>query len=41
MNRFYFMKEKKQGYSLVFKVPDGKEVAYNKHGVPLLRAERN
>ncbi len=38
-NRFYFMKEKKEGFSLVFKVPDDKEVRYNKNGVPLLRAK--
>lgn len=36
-DRYYFSKEKKDGFSLVFKVPDGKEVAYNRNGVPLLR----
>jgi len=36
-NRFYFMKEKKDGFSIVFKVPDDKEVAYNKNGIPILR----
>ncbi len=35
--RFYFSKTKKEGFSLVFKVPEGKEVAYNRNGVPLLR----
>ncbi len=37
-NRYYFMKEKKEGFSLVFKVPEEKEVRYNKNGVPILRA---
>lgn len=36
-NRFYFMKEKKDGFAIVFKVPDDKLVAYNKNGVPILR----
>lgn len=39
--RFYFMKEKKEGFSLVFKVPEDKAVAYNKNGVPLLRAKED
>lgn len=38
--RYYFMKEKKAGFSLVFKVPEGKEVGYNQNGIPLLRNER-
>lgn len=37
--RFYFMKAKKEGFSMIFKVPDGKEVRYNKNGVPILRAK--
>ena len=36
--RFAFMKEKKDGYTAIFKVPDGKEVRYNKAKVPILRA---
>jgi hypothetical protein len=40
-NRYYFMKEKKAGFSLVFKVPDDKMVAYNKNAVPLLRAKED
>ncbi len=39
-DRYYFSKTKKDGFSLVFKVPDGKEVAYNRNGVPLLRNAR-
>jgi endonuclease IV len=38
-NRFYFMKEKKDGFSLVFRVPDDKEVVYGANGVPLVRAK--
>ncbi len=38
--RYYFMKEKKAGFSLVFKVPEDKEVGYNQNGVPLLRNAR-
>jgi hypothetical protein len=36
--RFVFMREKKEGYAAIFKVPDGKEVRYNKAKVPILRA---
>ncbi len=36
-NRFVFMKQKKDGYSVVFKVPDDKVVEYSHQGVPLLR----
>ena len=38
-NRYYFSKEKKDGYSLVFKVPEGKVVKYDKHGTPRLMNE--
>lgn len=37
--RYYFMKAKKEGFSMIFKVPDGKEVRYNKNGVPILRSK--
>ncbi|MGB1697791.1 MAG: TIM barrel protein [Thermoplasmatota archaeon] len=36
-NRFYFMKAKKEGFNLVFKVPEGKEIVYNKNNIPLIR----
>lgn len=36
-NRYFFMKEKKEGFSLVFKVPDDKEIAYNRNGIPIIR----
>jgi deoxyribonuclease-4 len=36
--RYAFMKEKKDGYTAIFKVPEGKEVRYNKAKVPILRA---
>jgi len=39
--RFYFMKEKKKDFSLVFKVADDKEVAYNQNGIPLLRNKKD
>jgi len=39
-NRFYFSREKKDGYAIIFKVPQDKEVAYNKNGIPLLRAKQ-
>lgn len=39
--RYYFMKEKKKDFSLVFKVPDDKEVAYNQNGIPLLRNKKD
>jgi deoxyribonuclease-4 len=35
--RYVFMKEKKDGYSIIYKVPDGKEVRYTKAGSPVLR----
>ena len=35
-NRYYFSKEKKPDYSLVFKVPDGKMVKYDKYATPRL-----
>jgi deoxyribonuclease-4 len=35
--RYIFMKEKKDGYTAIFKVPDGKEVRYNKEGRPVVR----
>jgi deoxyribonuclease-4 len=35
--RYVFMKEKKDGYAIVFKVPDGKEVRYTKAGLPVLK----
>ncbi|MGB0652584.1 MAG: TIM barrel protein [Thermoplasmatota archaeon] len=38
--RFYFMKEKKEGFSLIFKVPADREVAYNKAGVPIIRKHK-
>jgi deoxyribonuclease-4 len=38
--RFYFMKEKKTDFSLVFKVADDKEVAFNQNGIPLLRNKK-
>ncbi|MGB1586161.1 MAG: TIM barrel protein [Thermoplasmatota archaeon] len=38
-NRYYFSKEKKPDFSLVFKVPEGKMVKYDKHGTPRLMNE--
>ncbi len=38
--RFYFMKEKKEGFSLIFKVPDDREIAYNKAGIPIIRKKK-
>jgi deoxyribonuclease-4 len=35
--RYVFMKDKKDGYAIVFKVPDGKEVRYSKAGLPILK----
>jgi hypothetical protein len=35
--RYVFLKEKKEGHAAIFKVPDGKEVRYNKQGLPVLR----
>ncbi|MEA3166387.1 MAG: hypothetical protein QOJ26_1259, partial [Thermoplasmata archaeon] len=35
--RYAFLKEKKDGYAIVFKVPDGKEVRYSKAGLPILK----
>jgi deoxyribonuclease-4 len=35
--RYLFAKDKKDGYAIVFKVPDGKEVRYNKAGTPILK----
>ncbi len=35
-NRYYFSKEKKPDYSLVFKIPDGKMVKYDKYATPRL-----
>jgi deoxyribonuclease IV len=37
--RYHFTKEHKDGYAAVFKVPEGKEVRYNKQKVPVLRNE--
>lgn len=36
--RFLFAKDKKDGYTAIFKVPDGKHVRYNKQKVPVLRS---
>lgn len=35
--RYVFAKDKKDGYAIVFKVPDGKEVRYTKVGLPVLK----
>ena len=35
--RYVFMKDKKDGYAIVFKVPDGREVRYTKAGLPILK----
>jgi deoxyribonuclease IV len=37
-DRYYFTKEKKDGYAAVFKVPEGREVRYSKAGLPILKA---
>ncbi len=36
--RYHFAKEKKDGYAAIFKVPEGREVRYNKQKVPVLRS---
>jgi deoxyribonuclease-4 len=36
--KYAFLKEKKDGYAAVFKVPDGREVQYSKAGLPILKA---
>lgn len=37
-DRYVFAKDKKDGYAIVFKVPDGKEVRYTKAGTPVLKS---
>ncbi len=37
-DKFQFMTEKKDGWSAVFKVPDGRHVRYNKDGKPVLKS---
>ncbi len=37
-DRLVFMKDKKEGWNAVFKVPDGKLVRYDKAGRPILKA---
>jgi hypothetical protein len=37
-DRYYFTKEKREGYAAVFKVPEGREVRYSKAGLPILKA---
>ncbi|HLF16052.1 MAG TPA: TIM barrel protein [Candidatus Thermoplasmatota archaeon] len=37
-DEYRFLREKKEGWSAVFKVPDGKRVRYSKQGLPTLKA---
>ena len=37
--KYVFSKEKKDGMAAVFKVPDGKQVRYDKQARPLLKAD--